>query len=569
MKKVSEHKIALFTIAVGKDPIYLNSVFRYFPYNRENFGQNFDVDYYVFTDRDETITDIISIPCQTSLWPFTTLLKNNLISDYLDNTGKWGAYTHIFFIDADFAIGDKYDFFSPDFILVKPSWNPNNGGGFFYGGKTEYFKILSRLFYDEYAFICKHKLSVPRDLDEYYLGFFLEQYRTDIELIEMDAQTNTLVFYDNEDVDEKIEQAGKRLFMQPYKAKGRANKTMAIDILGNEQECIVNLEEGYIFNNWTYDFGRLLKLDETYYRIFWSKEPERREVLNTGTLKISKQRGGVETRQISPVISVVMPTYNTPLKYLQESVGSVLQQTFSDFEFIIVDDGSTEIEGVEWLQTLDDPRIKLIHNDHDFINSLNTCISEAKGKYIARMDADDIMLPSRLYKQYDFMEKHTDIDVCGTWSESFGFLHDIHTVPTEHKEIVAFLLLHNSITNSSTILRKASVCGNKVDLYKKGYDYAEDYKLWIDLAMCALKFANIPEVLLKYRTWEKQVTVLHTDTMSKSASKIKAEYAEWIIAQIIAREEQMEVFFDELIRLLNEGIIPSGTFLKTIYEFQL
>ena len=133
MRNLPEYKIALFTIAVGEDPVYFDSVRRYFPYNKKNFGQNFDVDYYVFTDRDQPLKNITSISCKSTLWPFTTLLKNNLIADYLDNTAKWDYYTHIFFIDADFAIGDKYDFFSPDFILVKPSWNPKNGGGFFYG----------------------------------------------------------------------------------------------------------------------------------------------------------------------------------------------------------------------------------------------------------------------------------------------------------------------------------------------------------------------------------------------------------------------------------------------------
>ncbi|RNC67093.1 hypothetical protein [Proteiniphilum sp. X52] len=289
MGDISIYRIALFTIAVGKDPIYFNSVRRYFPYNKANFGQNLDVDYYVFTDRDETIKSIISIPCRSSLWPFTTLLKNNLITDYLDTSGEWDTYSHIFFIDADFAIGDRYDFFRHNFLLVKPYWNNKNGGGFFYGGKTEYFRKLCLLFYDEIRFICENKLPVPRDLDEFYLGLFREQYSEQIHVIDMDQQINTLVFYDNEDLDLKIKQAGKCLFMQPYKAEGRANKTYIVDFQNKKQECIVNLEEGYIFNNYTYDFGRLLKLDDSFYRILWSKCPEAREILNIKTYKISKK----------------------------------------------------------------------------------------------------------------------------------------------------------------------------------------------------------------------------------------------------------------------------------------
>jgi hypothetical protein len=287
MKDIATYKIALFTIAVGKDIIYFDSVRRYFPYNKANFGQDFDVDYYLFTDRDETITEIISIPCQTSLWPFTTLMKNNLIADYLDASGKWNTYSHIFFIDADFAVGEEYNFFQHDFLLVKPYWNNKNGGGFFYGGKTEYFRRLCLLFYDEIRFICENKLPVPRDLDEFYLGLFREQYSEQIYVIDMSQETNTLVFFDNENLDRKIQQTGKRLFMQPYKAEGRANKTYVVDVQNKKQECIVNFEEGYIFNNYTYDFGRLLKIDGSFYRILWSKCPEAREVLSIETYQIS------------------------------------------------------------------------------------------------------------------------------------------------------------------------------------------------------------------------------------------------------------------------------------------
>jgi hypothetical protein len=321
-------KIGLFTIAVGKDPVYFESVRRYFPYNREYFGQNREVDYFLFTDREDTIEGMVNIPCSPCLWPYTTLLKNNNISDYLNKTSGWDEYSHIFFIDADFATGDYYDFFKHNFVLAKPYWNKKNGGGFFYGGKTGYFKKLCDLFYTEIQFIYENKVSVPRDLDEFYLGLFREEYAERIHLIEMDRQTNTLIFYDNENLDEKIQQQGKRLFMQPYKAEGRANKTIVTDTYNQPQECIVNLEELYIFNNRTYDFGRLLKIDATLYRILWSKKPGIREVLNIETKKISKQPSSRKTARLSPVLSIVMPVYNVPPDYLRESIDSILKQTF-------------------------------------------------------------------------------------------------------------------------------------------------------------------------------------------------------------------------------------------------
>jgi glycosyltransferase involved in cell wall biosynthesis len=99
-------------------------------------------------------------------------------------------------------------------------------------------------------------------------------------------------------------------------------------------------------------------------------------------------------------------------RYLRECIDSVLGQTFHDFEFLIVDDGSTD-DSVEIVESYADPRIRLIRREHDYIASLNCLIDEARGEYIARMDADDVMLPHRLQQQFDYMESHPDIDVLG------------------------------------------------------------------------------------------------------------------------------------------------------------
>jgi len=565
--KNEENKIALFTLAVGKDPVYFNSVRRYFPYNRENFGQDKEVDYFLFTDRHESIDGICNIPCQPSVWPYTTLLKNNIIFDYLNEKGLWNQYTHIFFIDADFAIGESYDFFSPEFVMVRSERDAKNGCGFFYGGKTGYFRKLCSLFYDEIRFIYTNKLSLPRELDEFYLGLFLERYNDKIHVIEMNAQSNALLFYDNENLDEKIRQTGNRLLMQPYKAEGRANKTFVTDVSGTRQECIVNAEEQYIFNNYTYDFGRLFPLDSTHYRILWSKQPERREVLNMETLKISKQSAGFDSLQKSPVISIVMPTYNSPPEYLKESVESVLKQTFADFELLVIDDGSKETQSIEWLKTQKDTRICLIRNHHDFVDSLNRGIKESKGKYIARMDADDIMLPNRLQNQYDFMEANYEIDVCGSWMDIFGNRSDTIRQHTKHKEIVASLLLYNSMSHPSVMLRKASVCKDKTDLYKKGYDCAEDYKLWTDLVIRGLHFAIIPEILLKYRSSEKQISNIRQNEMFQSTLRIQMEYAEQVMEQILVKSPQYENLFNNLITLFNNENMSYALLLQTVHSF--
>lgn len=115
-------------------------------------------------------------------------------------------------------------------------------------------------------------------------------------------------------------------------------------------------------------------------------------------------------------ISVIMPVYNTPKDILNEAVKSILNQSFADFEFIIIDDCSDKAECKDYLESLYDERIRIIRNPQNLgiTKSLNIGLRAASGKYIARMDSDDISLPRRLEKQYSFMEEHTDTLICGT-----------------------------------------------------------------------------------------------------------------------------------------------------------
>jgi glycosyltransferase involved in cell wall biosynthesis len=567
------NKVAFFTIAVGQDSIYFDSVRRYFPYNKKYFGQNQNVDYLLFTDRNETIEGITNIPLPSSLWPYTALLKNNSIFDYLEKTSQWGEYSHIFFIDADFSIGNQYDFFTPDFILVKPYWNNKNGGGFFYGGKTEYFKKLCILFYEEIQFIYENKLSVPRDLDEFYLGLFKEEYFERIHLIEMNQQTNTLIFYDNENLDEKIQQKGKRLFMQPYKAEGRANKTIITDRCNNQHECIVNLYERYIFNNYTYDFGRLLKIDDITYRIIWSKQPEIREILNIETNEIYK-RNTNENYKYSPsstslALSIIVSMRNSASKHLQKTLESIFNQTFDNFEVIVILENSMEKQIADVIKGYHDKRIRLLINQHVFIDSLNKGMDESNGKYIIRMDAGDVALPDCLSMQYSFMEQHQEIDVCGSWAETLGNAREILQTPTEHQKIISFMLLHNPMARSTVFLRKSAIYKNAEALYKINYDNVEDYKLWTDLAILGLQFANIPEVLFQYHDSENPEAIPHDVKTQQMNIKIQAEYARQLIEQIVKKKEIFHSFFNSLINLLNKNIISLNQALNIVYQIYL
>ena len=130
-----------------------------------------------------------------------------------------------------------------------------------------------------------------------------------------------------------------------------------------------------------------------------------------------------------------MPAYNAE-KYIAESIESILSQTFTDFEFIIINDASTD-STKEIIESFQDSRIILINNEQNLgvAKSLNIGIATAKGKYIARMDADDISLPERFQTQFNFMEKNPDIDICGSWARMFGDKDDCMQTLQNHEDI--------------------------------------------------------------------------------------------------------------------------------------
>lgn len=279
-------KIAICTIATGPDRFYLDAVKRYLPYNKKNFGRGHEVDYLLFTDREEDVEGMKRIPCKTTIWPYCTMLKNNMIGEYMDDGDKWGEYDYIFFIDADFAIGEYYDFFQHNFILVDVYWGRNLGGGFFYGGKTQYFRELYETYKTEMQIMYERKLSVPPYCDEFYLGLFRRKHEGEFHIFDMEEWT--LAFYDNEDLDAKLAETPGRIFLQPYKSKKRANTTI-IKHPEWESEAIINLEEKYIFIMGHHDVGILAKLDETHYRVLWHVHHKVREILDITTNTITKE----------------------------------------------------------------------------------------------------------------------------------------------------------------------------------------------------------------------------------------------------------------------------------------
>ncbi len=269
----------------------------------------------------------------------------------------------------------------------------------------------------------------------------------------------------------------------------------------------------------------------------------------------------------NPAISVLMPVYNAE-NYINKSIESILKQSYTKFELLIINDGSTD-KTLDIILNYTDERIRLINNPHNFINSLNTGIKEAKGKYIARMDADDYMLPNRLQKQYEFMEENSGIDVCGTWAETFGDNKRKIQTQTSHEELITSMLLYNPMVHPSVMMKKSIFETESPCLYKHDYPCAEDYKLWTDLALKGYCFANIPEVLLFYRSSQNQVTIKCKEEMYKSTEKIQEEYTLHIISTLNEKNKKYVEVLNALHKLYDQNILNLVHLRQIIYQIYL
>ena len=213
-----------------------------------------------------------------------------------------------------------------------------------------------------------------------------------------------------------------------------------------------------------------------------------------------------------------MPVYNSEL-YINEAIDSILNQTFTDFEFIIIDDASTD-KSVEIIQSYSDSRIQLIVKPQNsgYTNSLNYGLTIARGEYIARMDSDDISLPTRFQKQVEFLDANPDVVVCGTQYKVIG-REKISNHPIYHEEIKVKLLDGCFIAHPSVMLNNAFLIKNKLN-YNTSAEPAEDYDLWSRIVFLA-KVANLNETLLLYRVSDNQVSIKRAFEQKQSALNVK------------------------------------------------
>lgn len=197
---------------------------------------------------------------------------------------------------------------------------------------------------------------------------------------------------------------------------------------------------------------------------------------------------------------ILMPAYNEA-KFVRRAIDSVLRQTYPHFELLVINDGSTD-DTEQIVNSFGDPRIHLLRFSENTgkVSALNWGLAEVEAPYILRMDADSIAKPDRLARQIEFMEKHPDVGVCGSYVAILNDHRELRKFPEGHNEIEAHLLFDNPIQHESVILRSA-LFQEKGFRYRDKYEGMEEHDLWLRMKE-ATHFANIAAPLIEVHDGE-------------------------------------------------------------------
>ena len=245
----------------------------------------------------------------------------------------------------------------------------------------------------------------------------------------------------------------------------------------------------------------------------------------------------------NPKITVLMSVYNGE-KHLHEAIDSILNQTCKDFEFLIINDGSTD-RTAHILQNYNDPRIKIINNEENMglVKSLNKGLSMARGEYIARMDADDISLPERIAKQVQYMDEHPEVGILGTWIECIAenVINQNRYFPSTPGFTGWTLFFDNCIAHPTVMMRRNVI--ESLGFYRSKFLHSEDYDLWTR-ANGVTQLTNLPHALLRYRISKDSICILHSQAQNENGIKIAhSMFTTWLGPEIsieeIVRIQQM------------------------------
>lgn len=248
-----------------------------------------------------------------------------------------------------------------------------------------------------------------------------------------------------------------------------------------------------------------------------------------------------------PLVTIVLPVYNRP--HVIKSIESICKQTYKNLEILIVDNASTD-NTVEEIKKIDDSRIRLIVNQTNGgqIYSLNRGLELARGKYIARIDSDDIALPTRIEKQVEFLELHCDYVLCGSWVRYVndeGELKFVVRTCSTSEGLVLMQTISCGIYHPSAMFRR-SIIQEYAIKYNNNLAMAADYDLWAKLMVYG-KAKNIPEVLIYYRRGDNNDSKKHRVTMGRESSEVRTR----ICKEINYPQSEKDVLL-EIIKLESE-----------------
>lgn len=224
----------------------------------------------------------------------------------------------------------------------------------------------------------------------------------------------------------------------------------------------------------------------------------------------------------APQVSILMPVYNTA-PYLREAMDSMLSQTFTDFELIVLDDCSPD-NAEEIIDTYDDSRIIRYRGEKNvgLSNVLNVGVGMAQGKYIARMDSDDISMPNRLKVQVDYLETHPEIDLVSVGMQLFGSKEEVWIRDLNPEKVKINALFHSPVLHASSMWRKESFENHGLRFAQEMVP-AEDYDMWTRALLKGMRLVNLPDVLYQYRIHGSQST-LQTEKSTEKCQIVQRNY---------------------------------------------
>jgi len=251
-------------------------------------------------------------------------------------------------------------------------------------------------------------------------------------------------------------------------------------------------------------------------------------------------------------ITILMPVYNGE-RFLKETIDSVLAQSYSDFIFLIINDGSTD-RTAEIICSYSDKRIIYQENEKNIglVATLNNGIEIVDTEFLARMDADDLWHPTKLERQIQLLDSRPDVGLCGTSIRKFGAFEGDFIFPIDNEGLKVGFLFYCCMSHPSVVFRMSFLKESGLR-YKTDYFPAEDYKMWTD-CLEKTQIYNIPEVLVYYRQHNNQITQDSNILQLEKTNQVRLEVLNRISSEFTDEDKKfhLEIFLKQNIQSIND-----------------